>query len=93
MNGVIYIDDNLICINSYGKIKVWLNNNLTINSPEVDRLYPKPTTPNEAQASQIAMVDQIIRTVWLHISPAKQQFISAYETVCNQRTCKGISFF
>ena len=94
INGVIQVDDTLIGFNQEWKVKVWLNSNLAVNSPELGKLYQKATTPNEARSNQITMVDRVVRMVWMHVREIDQpSFLTAYKITCIERSCGGLSFF
>lgn len=79
MNGVMELDDRLIGFNIEGQVRVWLNHNLALNSPELKRIFPAAISPKEARSNQILMVDRIIRMVWEHVRPGDQEtFMKAY---------------
>jgi hypothetical protein len=45
MNGLIKVDSTLVGFNHSGKVRVWLNTNHALNSPESHRVLPNAISP------------------------------------------------
>lgn len=59
--GPVKIDGNMIGISSHGEVRVWLNENLAKNHPELEYEFDPQISDEECEKQMIQMIIQTIK--------------------------------